>query len=62
MLLMNKRNIKAQKIQFKKLIESDKNQKLKRTNQFEPFFNFKFKYTEGEINLYKQKFFSKYYE
>ena len=61
MMLINKRNIKAQKILFKKIIESDKDQKLKRPSQFEPFFNLKFKYTNEEINLFKQKFFSKYY-
>ena len=62
MMLMNKRNIKAQKILFKKIIESDKDQKSKRPSQLEPFFNLKFKYTDEEINLYKQKFLSKYYE
>ena len=62
MMLMNKRNIKAQKILFKKIIESDKDQKLKRPSQLDPFFNLKYKYTEEEINLFKQKFFSKYYE
>ena len=62
MMLMNKRNIKAQNILFKKIIESDKDQKLKRPSQLEPFFNLKFKYTDEEINLLKQKYFSKYYE
>jgi hypothetical protein len=62
MMLMNKRNIKAQKLLLKKIIESDKDQKSKRPSQLEPFFNLKFKYTDEDINPYKQKYFSKYYE
>ena len=62
MMLMNKRNIKAQKLLIKKIIESEKDQKLKRPSQLEPFFNLEFKYTDEEINLFKQKYFSKYYE
>ena len=62
MMLMNKRNIKAQDILFKKIKELDKDHKLKRPNQIKPFFNLKFKYTNEKINLFKQKFFSKYYE
>jgi len=62
MMMMNKKNIKAQKKLFKKIIESDKDHKLKRPSQLEPFLNLKYKYTDEEINIYKQKFYNKYYE
>ena len=62
MMLMDKRNIKAQKMLLKKIIELEKNQKLKRSNRLERFTNLKFKNTDEEFNIYKQKYFSKYYE
>ena len=62
MMMINKRNIKAQKILLKNIIESDKDHQLKRPSQLEPFFNLKFKYTDEEINIYKHIFFNKYHE
>ena len=63
LMMKNKLNLKAQKLLFEKIKEAEKNQQAKRSSQFIPFMNLKFRHLEDEIKKHKEEMLlNKYYK